>query len=150
MLIVHFYAYWCPTRFSFQIMLLTVTRRVSHVEQELLTLPENLSSPPQWGSFYQIFSEQIVFCPFTFGQCVPCSSISDYHFGIFKLVVSGTIEQVKYINARLVSRGHEQLNTQMYIWCSEAQTKLNTEMYTWCLEPLNKLNTESTSGIRHH
>ena len=25
---------------------LTVTRRVSHVKQELLTLPENLSSPP--------------------------------------------------------------------------------------------------------
>jgi hypothetical protein len=54
-------------------------------------------------------------------RSVMCISVlsSDYHFDIFKLFVSGAIEQIKYINARLVSRSHEQLNTQMYIWCSE-------------------------------
>ena len=120
MLIVHFYAYCCPTRFSFQIMLLTVTRRVSHVEQELLTLQENLSGARFTGSFRcRLF---VFFVLLHLANVLPVLrfSISDYHFVIFKLFVSGTIEQVKYINARLVSRSHEQLNTQMYIWCSEA------------------------------
>ena len=35
-----------------------------HLEQELLTLPEDLSSPPsfQWGSCYSIFSFMCMFC----------------------------------------------------------------------------------------
>ena len=125
MLIVHLYARWCSTRFSFQIMLLTVTRRVSHLEQELLTLPENLSSPPLYSGVR--FNRSFPCRLFNFvlllhlANVLPALrfTISDYHFAIFKLFVSGTIEQVKYINARIFSRNHEQLNTQMYIWCSE-------------------------------
>ena len=45
---------WCSCR-------LAVTRWVSHVEQELLTLPDHMSSPPVF------------------------SGLSDYSFGIFKL-----------------------------------------------------------------
>ena len=45
---------WCSCR-------LAVTRRVSHVEQELLTLPDHMSSPAVLSGF------------------------SDYSFGIFKL-----------------------------------------------------------------
>ena len=61
-----------------------LTRRVPLVEQELLTLPEHLSSPPgfQWGSCYSIFSfiyicfidRCLSFCTFSFGHCVVCSS----------------------------------------------------------------------------
>jgi hypothetical protein len=42
-----------------------LTRRVPLVEQELLTLPEHLSSPPvfsAWGSCYSIFSFICKFC----------------------------------------------------------------------------------------
>jgi hypothetical protein len=42
--------------------------RMSLVEQELLTLPEHLSSPP-------VFSVDrcLSFCAFSFGHCVVCS-----------------------------------------------------------------------------
>ena len=45
-----------------------LTRRVSLMEQELLTLPEHLSSPPgfQWGSCYSIFSLICTFCRWLF------------------------------------------------------------------------------------
>jgi hypothetical protein len=69
-----------------------LTRRVPLVEQELLTLPEHLSSPPgfQWGSCYSIFSfiyicfidRCLSFCTFSFGHCVVCSS-SIYGFWLF-------------------------------------------------------------------
>ena len=84
---------WCLTSLSaiFQLYRsgqLILTRRVSLVEQELLTLPKPLSSPP-------VFSEvrvQIVcfvdrclsFCTFSFGHCVVCSS-SIYGFWLHLL-----------------------------------------------------------------
>jgi hypothetical protein len=75
-----------------------LTRRVSPVEQELLTLPEHLSSPPVFSGvrvsrslvLYVCFVDRCLsFCTFPFGHCVVCSS-SIYEFwlppfGIFKL-----------------------------------------------------------------
>ena len=60
-----------------------LTRRVSLVEQELLTLPERLSSPPVFSVIrvtrslvlYVCFVDRCLsFCTFSFGHCVVCSS----------------------------------------------------------------------------
>jgi hypothetical protein len=73
------------------------TRQVSLVEQELPTLPKHLTSAPFSGVrvtrslvLYVCFVDCcLLFCTFSFGQCVVCSS-STYGFwlppfGIFKL-----------------------------------------------------------------
>ena len=61
-----------------------LTRRVPLVEQELLTLPEHLSSPPVFSGvrvtrslvLYVCFVYRCLsFCTFSFGHCVVCSSI---------------------------------------------------------------------------
>ena len=61
-----------------------LTRRVPLVEQELLTLPEHLSSPPVFNGvrvtrslvLYVCFVDHhLSFCPFTFGHCVVCPSL---------------------------------------------------------------------------
>jgi hypothetical protein len=74
-----------------------LTRRVPLVEQELLTLPEHLSSPPIVSGvrvartlvLYVCFVDRCLsVCTFSFGHCVVCSSliyVSDCPFGIFKL-----------------------------------------------------------------
>jgi hypothetical protein len=60
-----------------------LTRRVPLVEQELLTLPEHLSSPPVFSGvrvsrslvLYVCFVDRCLsFCAFSFGHCVVCSS----------------------------------------------------------------------------
>ena len=56
-----------------------ITRRVSLVEQEQLTLPEHLSSPPVFGevrvTLYECFVDRCLsFCAFVFGHCIVCSS----------------------------------------------------------------------------
>jgi hypothetical protein len=65
-----------------------VTRRVSLVEQELLTLSERLSSPMIFSGVRVTRSlllcvcfvdHCLSFCPFSFGHCVVCSS-STYGF----------------------------------------------------------------------
>jgi hypothetical protein len=57
---------------------------VSLVEQELLTLPEHLSSPPVFSGvrvtwslvLYVCFVDRCLsFCTFSFGHCVVCSSL---------------------------------------------------------------------------
>ena len=75
---------------------LKVTRRVSHMEQELLTIPEHLSSPPVFRSVRVarslVFS--IVFCRSLFvflslffsGRCIVYPSI--YGFWLHSLVSS--------------------------------------------------------------
>ena len=72
-------------------------RRVSHVGQELLTLPDHLCSPPVFCEvritqslvFCVVFCRSLfVFCHFSFGHCIVCLlwfTAPDYHFGIFKL-----------------------------------------------------------------
>jgi hypothetical protein len=59
-----------------------LTRRVPLVEQELLTLPEHLSSPPVFSGIrvtrslvlYVYFVDRcLYFCTFSFGYCVVCS-----------------------------------------------------------------------------
>ena len=71
-----------------------LTRRVSLVEQELLTLPEHLSSPPVFSGFrvtrslvlYICFVDSCLsFCTFSFGHCVVRYPDFDCPFGIFKL-----------------------------------------------------------------
>jgi hypothetical protein len=60
-----------------------LTRRVALVEQELLTLPQHLSSPPVFTGvrvtrslvLYVCFVDRCLsFCTFSFGHCVVCSS----------------------------------------------------------------------------
>ena len=74
---------WCLTSLSaiFQLYRsgqLILTRRVSLVEQELLTLPKPLSSPPVFSEVrVQILcfvDRCLSFCTFSFGHCVVCSS----------------------------------------------------------------------------
>jgi hypothetical protein len=67
-----------------------LTRRVPLVKQELLTLPEYLSSPPVFSAvrvtrslvLYVCFVDRCLsFCTFYFGHCVVCSS-SIYGFSL--------------------------------------------------------------------
>jgi hypothetical protein len=69
---------WLITRFVTKL-----TRRVPLVEQELLTLPEHLSSPPVVSGVRVTRSlvlsvcfvdRCLSFCTFSFGHCVVCSS----------------------------------------------------------------------------
>ena len=73
-----------------------LTRRMSLLEQELLTIPEHLGSPPVYSGVRVTRSlvlcacfvdHCLSFCTFSFDHCVVCSSIydSDYLLGIFKL-----------------------------------------------------------------
>jgi hypothetical protein len=67
-----------------------LTRRVSLVEQELLTLPVHMSSPPVVSGvhvtrslalclFVCFVDRCLFFCPFSFGHCVVClSSINGF------------------------------------------------------------------------
>ena len=68
-----------------------LTRLVPLVEQELLTLPEHLSSPPVFSGvrvtrslvLYLCFIDRCLsFCTFSFGHCVVCSS-SIYGFWLY-------------------------------------------------------------------
>jgi hypothetical protein len=71
-----------------------LTRRVSLVEQELLTLPEHLRSPPVFSGVHVTRSlvlwlcfvdHCLSFCFFSFGRCIVCSSIYGFWLplGIF-------------------------------------------------------------------
>ena len=60
-----------------------LTRRVPEVEQDLLTLPEHLSSPPVFSGVCVTRSlvlcvcfvdHCLSFCTFSFGHCFVCSS----------------------------------------------------------------------------
>jgi hypothetical protein len=75
----HFPHSWLITEF-----VTILTRRVPLVEQEQLTLPEHLSSPPVFRgvrvirslALYICFVDRCLsFCTFSFGYCVVCSSI---------------------------------------------------------------------------
>ncbi len=80
----------CPTHFPVLSSFMTyhrfvtrLTRRVSLVEQELLTIPKHLSSPPVFSGIrvtrslvlYVCFVDRCLsFCTFSFDHCVVCSS----------------------------------------------------------------------------
>jgi hypothetical protein len=75
---LHFPRSWLITGFVTRL-----TRRVSVVEQELLTLPEHLNSPPVFSGIrvtrslvlYVCFVDRCLsFYLFSFGHCVACSS----------------------------------------------------------------------------
>ena len=90
------------------------TRRVSLVEQELLTLSEQLSSPPVFSGvrvtwslvLYVCFVDHCLsFCTFSFGHCVVCSSSiydSDYPYSIFKVLLH-PLTKVNFWPVRTVS-----------------------------------------------
>ena len=65
-------------------------RRVPRIEQELLTLPEHMSSPPLFSEFH--IPRSLVFCVeckslfvLFFGRCIFYPS--DYPFGIFSSTI---------------------------------------------------------------
>jgi hypothetical protein len=83
----------CIISFCIITVIHLLTRRVSLVKQELLSLPEHLSSPPVFSGvrvtrslvLYVCFVDRcLFFCTFSFGHCVVCSS-SIYGFWFFKL-----------------------------------------------------------------
>jgi hypothetical protein len=55
-----------------------LTQRVPLVEQELLTLPEHLNSPPVLAGFLLLdlyfYDRFLSLCPFSFSHCVVCPS----------------------------------------------------------------------------
>ena len=62
-----------------------LTRRVPPVEQELLTIPEHLSSPPVFSgvratrSLFLCFVDHgFSFCPFYFCHCIVCPSLCGF------------------------------------------------------------------------
>ena len=101
------------------------------MEQELLTLPEYLSSPP-------VFSEVRVtrslvlcvcfvygclyFCTCSFIHCVVCSSSiygSDYAYGIFKLF----LQLIVIVHCKLISvREKKELNTKTILAMKQIKT----------------------------
>ena len=71
-----------------------LTRQVSLVEQELLTLPEHMSSPPVFSGvrvtrslvLYVCFVYRCLsFCSFSFGHCVLCPSIYGFWWPLWYL-----------------------------------------------------------------
>ena len=78
-----------------------VTRRVSHVEQELLTHPEHLSLLPVFMLLdlnfcvYYFSDRSLFFWPFSFGRCVVCpSSIYGFWLSIWYLQIRLRTERV--------------------------------------------------------
>jgi hypothetical protein len=80
-----------------------LTRRVPLVEQELLILPEHLSSPPVFSGvrvtrslvLYVCFVDRCLsFCTFSFGHCVVCSS-SIYGFWLPLCYIQTLLKQSK-------------------------------------------------------
>jgi hypothetical protein len=98
-----------------------LTRLVPLVEQELLSLPEHLSSPMIFSGvrvtrslvLYVCFVDRCLsFCTFSFGHCVVCfSSIYGFWlpFGIFKLFICHTGDWVESIG-NMISRTLSTLN----------------------------------------
>jgi hypothetical protein len=62
-----------------------VTRHVPIVEQELLTLPEHLSSPPVFSGVR--VTRSLVLCVCFVDRCLSFCTDSDWSFGIFKLLL---------------------------------------------------------------
>ena len=64
-----------------------LTWRVSLVERELLTIPENLNSPRFLILCVSFVDRCLSFCTFSCGHCLRFTD-SDYSFGIFKFFFS--------------------------------------------------------------
>jgi hypothetical protein len=78
-----------------------LTRRLSLVEQELLTLSENLSSPSVFSGvrvnrslvLYVCFVDRCLsFCTFSFGHCFVCSSIYGFWLTLWYLQTIHTLQ----------------------------------------------------------
>jgi hypothetical protein len=78
-----------------------LTRRLSLVEHELLTLSEHLSSPPvcSWVRvtrslvLYVCFVDRCLsFCTFSFGHCFVCSSIYGFWLALWYLQTIHTLQ----------------------------------------------------------
>ena len=83
-----------------------LTRRMSLVEEELLTFPEHLSSPPVFigvrvtrslASCVCFVDHCLSFCLFSFGHCVVCPSIYGYWLPRWYLqILLATIAQITH------------------------------------------------------
>jgi hypothetical protein len=101
---------------------LTVTRRVSHVEQELLTLPEPLSSHPVFGGVrvarFLVFC--VMFCRSLFVFFVwplSCLSVFDLRILITPLVSSiFSYHTFRSTNAHAITL----IKRRYLIWCADA------------------------------
>ena len=100
-----------PVLSSFTRSITRLTRRVPLVEQELLTLPEHLNSPPVFSGFRVTRSLALCVCfvdrclslyTFSFGHCFVCSSLI-YRlwlppFDIFKLFLHACLWAYAYFH----------------------------------------------------
>jgi hypothetical protein len=81
-----------------KLMKFELTKNDTLVEQELLTLPEHLGTPPFFVGFVLVLwvcfvDRCLSFCPFSFVHCVVCPSIYGFWlppFGIFKLFIQAS------------------------------------------------------------
>jgi len=78
-----------------------LTRRVSLVEQELLTLSEHLNSPPIFSGvrvtrslvlYVRFVDRCLSFCNFYFGHCFVCSSIYGFWLPLWYLQTIHTLQ----------------------------------------------------------
>jgi len=81
---------------DFRCFVLTVTRLVACVEQELLTLPKHMSSPPVFRGYCVVFLRNILYIVVCLFVLFPLAIVlpvllrftaSDYLFGIFKMLL---------------------------------------------------------------
>jgi hypothetical protein len=88
-----------------------LAQRVSQVEQELLTLSKNMSSPPVHSGvrvtrslilFLCLVDRCLSFCPFSFGHCVVCPSIYGFWLHLWYLQTLLTPERI-YIEIPVLS-----------------------------------------------
>jgi hypothetical protein len=87
-----------------------LARRMSLVEQELLTLPDHLSSPPVFSGvrvtrcLCVCFVDRCLsFCTFSFGHCVVCSSIRGHLWHRYSITVNQVmVATVRFIRWKMV------------------------------------------------
>ena len=115
---INIYIYTGVQRFPCQMMFnsLTVTRRMSLVGQELITLPKHTSSLPVVSGARVTRSlvlcvcfviRCLSFCPFTFGHC--CLS-SDLLILITPMISSNCYCQKRYVSGNMAKR-------KIWTWC---------------------------------
>jgi hypothetical protein len=114
-----------------------LTRQVSLVEQELLTLPGHLSSPPVFSGvlvarslvLYVCFVDRcLTFCTISFGHCIVySSSIYGFWLPLWHLqtpLTSVITSSTNYNSLRsLCLRNRTQVSKQFFLWLSSCSPK---------------------------
>ena len=112
-----------------------VTRRVSLVEHDLLTIPEHPSSPRDFSGIH--FAQFLVFCIalcrslFVVGHCVVCpSSIYGFwfHFGIFKIFLRDSMSQTWIqVQPQIWNYRPNKRQKLFYLWTQDKMQKQSKE-----------------------